>query len=283
MSRVSKVKVIRSILKGLAKHIPLAAIGVFFFLPLLWMVSTSLKADRQIFAFPPIWIPDPVIWRNYPDVFDFAPFLRYFRNTVIIVVLSIIGTLLSCSLVAYGFARLKAPGRGVLFIVMLSTMMIPFMVWMIPLYILFTRIGWIDSFLPLVVPTFFANPFYVFLLRQFFMTVPFDLEDAARIDGCSYLGTYWRIILPLAKPALAAVTIFTFMAHWNDFLGPLIFLQSPELFTLSLGLQVFQTTYSAQWGLLMAASTMIVLPVIVLFFFVQREFIQGVTLTGLKG
>ncbi len=278
MSKTTKV-----ITGKIARHIVLLGVGFFFLLPLVWMISTSLKADRQIFVYPPEWIPNPVIWENYPAVFDYAPFLIYFRNTFIIVISTLFGTLLSCSLVAYGFARLRGPGRDLLFILMLSTMMIPFMVWMIPLYIIFSRIGWVDTFFPLIVPSFFANPFYVFLLRQFFMTVPYELEDAARIDGCGFFGTYWRIILPLTKPALAAVAIFTFMGSWNDFLGPLIYLQSPDKFTLALGLRVFQTVHGAKWGLLMAAATMVVVPVIILFFFAQKQFIQGVTLTGLKG
>lgn len=261
----------------------LSVIGLFFILPLFWMVSTSLKSNRQIFVFPPQWIPNPVIWRNYPDVFDYAPFLLYFRNTAIIEAVCIVGTLLSCSLVAYGFARLNAPGKNFLFILMLSTMMLPYQVWMIPLYVFFTKVGWIDTFYPLTIPAFFGNALYIFLLRQFFMTIPKELEDAARIDGCSYLRIYWQIILPLTRPALATVAIFTFMGVWNDFLGPLLYLQDPNKYTLAIGLQVFLSQHGADWGLLMAASTMVVLPVIVIFFFTQKQFIQGIVLTGLKG
>lgn len=273
----------KNIIEQFLRHIFLASIGFFFVLPLFWMVSTSLKANRQIFIFPPQWIPNPLIWRNYPDVFDYAPFFLYFKNTAIIEVACITGIFVSCSLVAYGFARLNAPGKNFLFILMLSTMMLPYQVWMIPLYVLFTRIGWVNTFYPLTIPAFFGSPLYIFLLRQFFMTIPKELEDAARIDGCSYFRIYWQIILPLTKPALATVVIFTFMGVWNDFLGPLLYLQDPEKYTLAIGLQVFLTQHGADWGLLMAASTMVVLPVIIIFFFTQKQFIQGIVLTGLKG
>ncbi|MGQ9629851.1 MAG: carbohydrate ABC transporter permease [bacterium] len=273
----------REIANELIIHIILIAIGIFFAFPLIWMISTSLKTNRQIFVFPPQWIPNPVIWRNYTDVFDYAPFHIYFRNTAIIELACIVGVLLSCSLVAFGFARLNVPGRDILFILMLSTMMLPYQVWMIPLYVLFTKIGWVDTFLPLTVPAFFGVPLYIFLLRQFFMTIPHELEDAAKVDGCGYFRIYWQIILPLTKPALATVAIFTFMGVWNDFLGPLLYLQSPGKYTLAIGLQVFLTQHSADWALLMAASTMVISPVIIIFFFTQRQFIQGIVLTGLKG
>jgi len=268
--------------KLVLRHVVLMAVGAVFLLPLLWMVSTSLKANRQIFVYPPQWIPNPVIWRNYSEVFYYAPFLLYFRNTLIIVVLTILGTSISSSLVAYGFARLNAPGKNVLFILMLSTMMLPYMVWMVPLYVLFTRLEWVDTFYPLVVPTFFGNPLYIFLLRQFFMTIPRELEDAAKIDGCSYFRIYWQIMLPLVKPALATVAVFSFLKAWNDFLGPLLYLQSPEYYTVAIGLQVFLTQHGADWALLMAASTMAVVPVIIVFFIAQKQFIQGIVLTGLK-
>ena len=272
----------KKVANTLMRHLVLVCVGMLFILPLLWMVSTSLKANRQIFVHPPQWIPNPIIWRNYPDVFDYAPFLLYFGNTLLIVTVSIVGTILSSSLGAYGFARLNGPGKNLLFILLLSTMMLPYMVWMIPLYVLFTKIGWIDTFYPLTVPAFFGNPLYIFLLRQFFMGIPRDLEDAAKIDGCSYLRIYWQIMMPLVKPCLATVAVFTFMGAWNDFLGPLLYLQSPDSYTVAVGLQVFLTQHSADWGLLMAASTMIVIPVITVFFFAQKQFIQGIVLTGLK-
>jgi len=273
----------KKISNQLVKHLILAIIGIFFILPLVWLISTSLKTNRQIYVYPPQWIPDPVIWLNYPAVFDYAPFLLYFRNTLIIVALCTLGVFLSCSLVAYGFARLNAPGKNFLFILMLSTMILPYQVTMIPLYILFSKIGWVDTFRPLTIPFFFGIPLYIFLLRQFFMTIPRELEDAARIDGCGYLRTYWQIVLPLAKPALAVVMLFTTIGAWNDFLAPLIYLQSPDMYTLALGLQIFLTQYGGDWSLLMAASTIVVLPIIFVFFFAQKQFIQGIVLTGLKG
>ncbi len=273
---------VRKLTQSVLRHVILCAVGLLFLLPLVWMISTSLKANRQIFAFPPEWIPNPVIWLNYPDVFDYAPFLLYFRNTVFIVGTCVVGVTMSSSLVAYGFARLSAPGKNILFMLMLSTMMLPYMVWMIPLYVLFTKFGWVDTFYPLTVPAFFGSPLYIFLLRQFFMGIPRELEDAATMDGCGYLRTYWQIMMPLVKPALATVAIFTFMATWNDFLGPLLYLQSPEYYTVAVGLQVFLSAHSADWGLLMAASTMVVIPVIIVFFFAQKQFIRGIVLSGLK-
>jgi len=278
-----KNKYFKKILNQLVKHLILAIVAIFFILPLVWLISTSLKTNRQIYVYPPQWIPDPVIWLNYPAVFDYAPFLLYFRNTLIIVILCALGVFLSCSLVAYGFARLNAPGKNFLFILMLSTMILPFQVTMIPLYMLFSKIGWVDTFYPLTIPFFFGIPFYIFLLRQFFMTIPHELEDAARIDGCGYFRIYWQIVLPLAKPALAVVVLFTTIGAWNDFLAPLIYLQSPDMYTLALGLQVFLTQYGGDWSLLMAASTIVVLPIIFVFFFAQKQFIQGIVLTGLKG
>jgi len=227
-------------------------------------------------------------WENYTEALEFLPEetrkgLLYLWNTVYITLLSILGTLLSSSLVAYSFARLRWPGRDVLFLVLLATMMLPAAVTMIPVYLIFRSLGWIDTLRPLWIPTFFGGAFGVFLLRQFFMTIPTDLEDAAKIDGCSHFGIYWRIMLPLIKPALAALTIMTFMASWNNFMGPLIYINSPEKMTLAYGLQLFQSAYSAEYALLMAASTLVMLPVLLVFFFTQRYFIQGITLTGIKG
>ena len=226
-------------------------------------------------------------WENYTDALDFLPEethkgLLYLWNTVYMTALRILGTLLSSSLVAYSFARLRWPGRDVLFIVLLSTMMLPGAVTMIPVYLIFRGLGWIDTLKPLWVPSFFAGAFSVFLLRQFFMTIPLDLEDAAKIDGCSYFGIYWRIMLPLIKPALAALTIMAFMGSWNDFMGPLIYINSPEKMPLSYALVLFQGAHLTEFGLLMAASTLVMLPVLIVFFFTQRYFIQGITLTGLK-
>ncbi len=228
------------------------------------------------------------VWKNYPDALAFLPpetksGLVYVSNTLIICLLTIIGTILSSSMVAFGFARLRWPGRDALFVVLLATMMLPGAVTMMPVFLIFRAIGWIDTLKPLWVPAFFGSAFNVFLLRQFFLTIPNDLEDAAKIDGCSYMCIYWRIMLPLIKPALAALTIMTFMGSWNNFMGPLIYLSSPDRMPMAYALQLFQTAHGGEPGLLMAASTMMMLPVLVIFFMTQRYFIQGVTLTGIKG
>ena len=227
-------------------------------------------------------------WENYSEALDYLPKethkgLIYVWNTVYITLLSILGTILSSSLVAYSFARLRWPGRDALFVILLATMMLPGAVTMIPVFLVFRALGWVDTLKPLWVPTFFGGAFSVFLLRQFFMTIPTELEDAAKIDGCSYFGIYWRIMLPLIKPALAALTIMTFMSSWNNFMGPLIYINSPEKMTLAYGLQLFQGAHLTEFGLLMAASTLVMLPVLIVFFFTQRYFIQGITLTGIKG
>ncbi len=271
------------ILRRALAHLVLLAGSIVFVAPFLFLVSTSLKAHRQIVVFPPVWIPNPIIWRNYTEVFYYAPLHRYFLNTLLISTTWVIGATLTSSLAAYAFARLRAPGRDVIFMVLLSTLMVPGIVTLIPTYIIFAKLDWIDTFLPLTIPALSGNAFYIFLLRQFFMGIPTELEDAALIDGCSHLGIWWRIMLPLAKPALATVTIFAFMWAWNDFLGPLIYLNNQKLYTLSLGLQVFSRSHGTEWGMLMAASTMMITPVILLFFFAQRQFVQGIILTGIKG
>ena len=258
-------------------------VALLFLIPFLWMLSSSLKPNYQIFEVPPRWIPNPPRWENYVEALTILPFPLYIRNTAIITLLTIAGHLLSCTVIAYAFARLRAPGRDFLFVVMLATMMLPYPVTMVPLYVLFNRLGWINTFLPLVVPAYLGIPFYIFLMRQFFLTIPRDFEDAARIDGANTLQIIGRIMLPMAMPALATVIIFTFQATWNDFLAPLIYLQRPELYTVTLGLQFFRSTYTTNWAYLMAASLVTTLPVIVVFFAAQRYFIEGITLTGVKG
>jgi ABC-type glycerol-3-phosphate transport system permease component len=269
--------------KSVLSHVLLLVGSFFFFAPLLFMISTSLKAMRQIAKFPPEWIPNPVIWLNYPDVFRYAPMHKYLVNTLIIVAPAIIGAVLTSALAAYAFARLRAPGKDAVFMVLLSTLMLPAVVTLIPTYIIFAKLGWVGTFLPLIIPPLAGSAFYIFLLRQFFMTIPRELEDAALIDGCSRLRIFTNIILPLAKPVLATVTVFAFMSSWNEYLGPLIYLGNQDQYTLSLGLQVFVQYHRAEWGLLMAASTMMVMPVILLFFLAQKQFVQGITLTGIKG
>ncbi len=263
-------------------HVVLIAGGIVLMLPLAWMLSTALKDLGSVMLIPPQWIPDVAHWSNFVDVFTTTPFARYVLNTFIVTILSVIGKVLSCSLVAYSFARMRWRGRNVLFLIMLATMMLPSQVTLIPQFVMFRQLGWIDTYIPLILPHWLGGPFLTFLLRQYFMTIPRELDDAARIDGASYLGIFWRIILPMSKPALAAVAIFTFNASWNDFLGPLIYLHTPDKYTLAMGLRAFQDQYVTQWNLLMAASLMAIIPVVVIFFFAQKYFIQGIVFTGIK-
>lgn len=263
-------------------HLILATLGFVFTLPFLWLISTSLKPPEQLFRLPPEWIPNPFMWSNYAKATTFIPFFQYFGNTLYITIFNVIAILISCSLVAYGFARINWPGRDALFMVLISTLMIPGAVTLIPTFIIFRNLGWVGTPNPLTWPAFTGNAFYIFLLRQFFLTIPRELSAAAKIDGASEFQTYWRIILPLSRAALAAVALFTFMANWNDFLGPLIYLSDKSQFTLAIGLYGFLSRVRTEWGLLMAASTIMISPVIVLFFFTQRTFIQGITMTGIK-
>jgi len=278
-----KGRTVARVARTIASHGVLLGIGVFFGLPFYWLVSTSLKPDSQVFAMPPVWIPHPIMWRNYPRALTYIPFARYTWNTLVICSLNVVGTVASCSLVAYSLSKIRWRGRDLVFLVLVSTMILPAQVTLIPTFTIFKWLGWIGSIKPLVVPSFFGSAFSVFLLRQFFLTIPNELSDAAKIDGCSELAIYSRIVLPLARPALATVGLFTFIGAWNDFLGPLMYLNDERSYTLSLGLQRFVSQHGAEWAMLMAASTVMTLPIIVLFFFAQKTFIQGVTLTGIKG
>lgn len=276
-------KRVRRFVREILAHIALLPIAFVFMLPFLWMVSTSLKTDQQLYAYPPIWIPNPFNWANYPNAVTYISFFTYLRNTLTIAVLSTVGALFSCSMVAYSLSRIPWVGRNVLFIATVATLMIPFQVTLIPLFLVFRNLGWVGDFRPLIVPHFFGGALYIFLLRQFFMTIPMELSEAARIDGAGEFRIYWAIILPLAKAALATVAIFEFIARWRDYLGPLIYLSDQKLYTLSLGLHQYSSQYGREWGLLMAASVLITLPIILLFFFLQKTFVQGVALTGIKG
>ncbi|HEY3080167.1 MAG TPA: carbohydrate ABC transporter permease [Chloroflexota bacterium] len=257
--------------------------GLLYAAPFLWMVSTSLKEPGAAVAFPPTWLPDPVEWRNYLRAWTVLPFGDFTRNSVIYAGVGLVGQLLSCSLAAFGFARIVFKGREFWFAVLLATMMLPNQVTLIPQFILFKNLGWLDTLLPLIVPTFFGHAFYIFLLRQFFLTLPTELDDAARIDGAHLFDVYRRIILPLAKPALATVAIFSFVNHWNDFFGPLIYLTTPEKMTIAVGLQLFRGQWGTDFSLLMAASTAALMPILILFFVAQKTFVQGIALTGMKG
>ena len=260
----------------------LLVVAALFLAPALWMISSSLKPDYEIFATPPTLWPTSPRWQNYAEALTSLPFGRFAINTMIIALSTIVGHLLSCSIVAYGFARLNGPGKGFFFVLMLSTLMLPYPVTMVPLFIIFSKLGLINSFIPLILPAFFGNAFYIFLLRQSFKQIPVDLEDAARLDGAGTLQVLLNVILPLSRPALATVAIFTFQAAWNDFLGPLIFLHDQSLYTLQLGLSLFRGAYNVQWAYLMAASLVVTLPVIAIFFIAQKSFIEGVGFTGTK-
>jgi multiple sugar transport system permease protein len=279
-------------LPSLMTHLALIFICAGFIIPFAWMVSTSLKSSTEAMDFPPKMIPNPPRWNTYHRVLthERVDFPLFARNTLIIAALAVAGTTLSSALVAYGFSKIRFRGRGPLFALMLSTMMIPFPVVMVSLFVLFRwfdlhgPIQWLGTFKPLWVPAWFGSAFNIFLLRQFFMTIPDELSEAARIDGCTDFGIFWRIIVPLARPALSVVALFTFMGVWNDFLGPLVYLQRPEQYTLALGLQQLQGTQgtTTEWNVLMAASVLVIAPIIVLFFLTQRTFIQGIATTGIK-
>lgn len=264
------------------RYVLLGLVGGVFLLPLFWMVSSALKPSYEIFALPPVWFPANPRWENFHNALTALPFGRFALNTLIIAASTIIGHLLSCTLVAYGFARLRAPGKGFLFIVLLSTLMLPYPVTMVPLFILFSRLGWVNTFWPLIVPAFFGNAFYIFLLRQSFLQIPVELEDAALMDGANTVQMLRYVILPLSAPALATVAIFTFQYAWNDFLAPLIFLHDQTKYTLQLGLSFFRGAYEVNWAYLMASSLVITLPVVIIFLLFQRAFIQGIAYAGTK-
>jgi multiple sugar transport system permease protein len=261
--------------------------AIIMITPFAFLISSSLKTETQVFQFPIQWIPDPVRWLNYVEALTQKPFFLYFMNTMVIVLFNQVAVLVSSSLVGYGFARIDFPGRGFWFAVALATMMLPYYVTMVPQFIMFSRLGWMNSYLPLIIPYFFGGgAFNVFLFRQFFRGIPEDFSDAARIDGCSELGIFRRIFVPLATPVFITVSIFTFMASWNDFIGPLLYINSPEKFTIALGLAQYRSMMGVgrtRWDLLMAASVSMTAPVVLLFFILQRYFIKGVVMSGIKG
>jgi multiple sugar transport system permease protein len=249
----------------------------------VWLISTSLKDPANIFLDPPQWIPRPFRPENYSKALSVMPFGLYLLNTCKITFSALILQVLSCSLVAFGFARMRFPGRNALFILLLSTLMLPAQVTMIPVFKIWASLGLYNTFVPLILPSAFGSAFFIFLLRQFFMTIPLEMDEAARIDGASTFQVWWKVILPQARPALATVAIFSFMGHWNDFMGPLMYLSDPSKRTLALALWSFQGQYNNDWHLLMAASTVVMLPLLILFFAAQRYFIQGVVISGVKG
>lgn len=265
-------------------YVVLGVVAATMLLPFFWMLSTSLKSTGKIFILPPQWIPNPFRWANYSDLFDILPFGRFIINTTYIAALSTFGHLLSCALGAFAFARLRFPGKEFLFMVLLATMMIPGHVTLIPVFVMMRAFNWIDTHYPLIVPAFFGGPFGVFLMRQAFFGVPQDFLDAARIDGASLFHIWWRIFLPLAKPALATLGLFTFMGSWNDLMGPLIFLNTTAKYTLSLGVAMLSgsETRPGRFAYVMAGATISVIPVVAIFLYLQRYFVAGVLRGGLK-
>ena len=259
-----------------------------FALPFFWTIGTSLKPVTDLYTFPPTFVPSAPRWQNYADVFTMAPFGRFLINSVVVTGLAVFGQTFSTAIVAFGFTRFRFPGRTILFFVVLATMMLPWHVTIVPSFLLFRYLNWIDTLLPLIVPSFFAtSAFSIFLLRQFFLTIPRDLDEAARIDGASSFHIFWRIILPLSKVALATVAIFAFIDHWNEFIGPLSYLNSTDLYTVSLGLRYFIVTPftgdEPREAILMAASLIVAMPPLILFFAAQKYFVQGIVTTGMKG
>ncbi|HMN26542.1 MAG TPA: carbohydrate ABC transporter permease [Caldilineaceae bacterium] len=267
----------------------LVLLAALFLLPFYWMVNTALKPVEQVFTLPPTWVPNPVRWANFVEAMIMPyeaspPVYIYAINTSLITFNGVVATLLSSAMVAYAFARLEFPGKNVLFLGILSTLMIPFAVVMVPQFIVWKNLNWLDTLWPLMIPHWFGSAWNIFLLRQFFMSIPREYDEAALMDGASRWGIFWRIILPLAKPALAAVGVFAFVFFWNDFLGPLIILSTPKNFTLTIYLANFQVAYArtTQWNLYMAAALIIILPCLVLFFFSQNAFLKGITISDFK-
>lgn len=260
-----------------------AAGGLIMIVPFLWMISTSLKTTVQSMAFPPEWWPRPFVWENYTRIYEYMPFFTFLFNSVKITFFVLVGQLFTCSLAGYAFAKLRFPGRHLLFLVLLSTIMIPSQVTLIPVFAIMKFLGWINTHYALIVPAFFGTVFGSFLLRQFFMTLPNDLEDAARIDGCSPFGIYWRIMLPLAKPSLATLAIFTFMTSWNDFMRPLIYLSDYKKMTLPVGLALLSSHEDIRIPLIMAGAVLSLLPILIAYILGQKYFVRGIALTGMKG
>ena len=262
----------------------ITVILVFFSIPFLWMISSSLKAPTEIFRVPVVWIPTSPRWENYVNVFTAVPFARFLMNSFIVVILAVLGTIISSAMVAYSFARLRWPGRDVWFGLLIATMMLPEAVTLIPRFVIFRELKWIDTLLPLIVPYWFAaTPLYVFLMRQFFKGLPMELDEAAFIDGASRLQILFRVLLPLSKPVIATVAVFAMLQHYQDFLNPLIFLNSIDKYTVPLGVAYFNDADAARWELIFASATVMVAPMLLIFLVAQRYFVQGIAMTGFGG
>ncbi len=262
----------------------LISLGVLFLIPFLWTISTALKDNQDAFKFPPQWIPNPPLWENFSKAWSALPFTKWVGNTLLITVTTTLFGVLTCSLVAYGFSRFNFRGRNLMFYIMLATMMLPGQVTMIPVFMIWRELGAIDTFYPLVIPALFGGgAFNIFLMRQFFLTIPKEFDEAAMLDGAGFFRIWWKILLPLSGPVIATVAVLSFIGHWDDFNGPLIYLNSPEKYTVSLGLRMFQDSYGTETNQLMAASLIHILPMVVLFFCAQRYFMKGINLSGLGG
>ncbi|MEG0288863.1 MAG: carbohydrate ABC transporter permease [Carnobacterium sp.] len=262
----------------------LITVSIVLMTPIVWMVSTSLKPMSEIVRIPPTLFPKEIQWGNYVETIKTFPFFRYALNTLFITFFVVIGNVLSNSFIAYGFAKISFPGRNLLFSLVLTTMMIPGFVTMIPQYVLFSKIGWVGTYLPLIVPSFFGNAFSIFIMRQFYMSISNELVEAAKIDGANHIYIWSRLMIPLTKPAIITIAIGAFNGAWNDFLGPLLYIHEESMYTLQIGLKTFQSQATAQWNYLMAGATLVLLPTVLLFFFAQRYFIEGMDLTaGSKG
>ena len=272
----------RNFISKSMQYAVLGGLAVIFLTPFYWMFATALKSDAQLFALPPVWIPNPPQLENFIRVFQEVPFGRFIINSVWLVIWNVAGQIFATAFVAYGFARLRFPGRNGLFMILLATLMVPKQVTLVPQFILFAKLNWIDTYWPLILPAFGGNPFLIFLVRQYMMTIPLDLDEAALMDGANRWQILWHIILPLSMPALILVTVFTFTDVWNDFMGPLIYLNDPDKFTVSLGLSFFQGAKETSWHLLMAGSLMAMIPPIILFLLTQKSLLGGLATTGLK-
>ena len=278
-NRKKQMKMFR---RFLAHAVVILFCGIFI-VPFIWMLLTSFKTQQEIYANPPTIFPREFYWRNYVDVFTKIPYMRYVGNTLIISISAVIGQVLTSTMVAYSMSKIEWFGKKYFFPLIIGTMMIPYQVTMIPLYMIYKNLGFIGTYWPLILPNFFGSAYYIFLLRQFFMTIPTSLVESATIDGASDARIYLQIMMPLCKPAITTVAIFTFMGNWSDFMGPLLYSNKAEMYTISIGLQAFVQTHYIEWGLLLAASAIFTVPIIILFFMAQRYFIEGITITGIKG
>lgn len=284
MRNIKESKSVRNTIGKILAYIIITLFGILLIIPFLWAVSTSLKPTGQEFTYPPKWIPEPFVWENYRIALTTLPFHIFLKNTIIVTVFATIGSVITASLAGYAFARLQFPGKNFLFMLCISTMMLPYVVTLVPTFILFRWLGWVDTLYPLIVPSWFGGgAFFIFLCRQFFMTLPLDYDDAAKIDGANEWYIYSRIIMPLSQPVVITMVIFNFVNHWNDFMGPLIFLHSMEKKTISIGLRTFLGVEGTDWNYLMAASVATIIPVLIIFFVAQRYFIKGVVMSGLAG